>query len=361
MSKEARPVPLLLVVLALSSLGAQFRTTNFVIRAKSPELAREIGEEAERLRRELAVSWTGKEFPNWAHPCPVTVKAGDRLGAGGATSFVFDRGQVFDWTMDIQGSRERILDSVLPHEITHTILATHFRRRLPRWLDEGACTTVEHHSEKTRHQHMLVQFLKSGRGIPFNEMFHMMEYPRDILPLYAQGFSLARYLIEQKGRRYFVQFVEAGLKRRNWTDVVQEYYGHPNLAQLQNEWLDWVTRGGPLLDTPGGTDEKSREIILASNSESQQRPAQGVIYRGQSEDPPQVRPSGPISSSSGDRLVPVPPRRDRGKAVQQAASEVEQTPQTQGGVHGSGSFYRQFAKRRVLLQWSRNDESAKNE
>ena len=44
-------------------------------------------------------------------------------GAGGATSFVFDRGEVFGWKMNIQGSRERILDSVLPHEVTHTIFA----------------------------------------------------------------------------------------------------------------------------------------------------------------------------------------------------------------------------------------------
>ena len=37
----------------------------------------------------------------------------------------------------------RILDSVLPHEITHTIFATHFGQPLPRWADEGACTTVD--------------------------------------------------------------------------------------------------------------------------------------------------------------------------------------------------------------------------
>ena len=61
--------------------------------------------------------------------------------------------------MHIQGSRERILDSVLPHEITHTIFATHFGRPLPRWADEGACTTVEHVSEKAKQDNFLIQFL----------------------------------------------------------------------------------------------------------------------------------------------------------------------------------------------------------
>ena len=68
--------------------------------------------------------------------------------------------------MKIQGSRERILDSVLPHEITHTIFATHFGRPLPRWADEGACTTVEHASEKAKQDKLLIQFLLTDRGIP---------------------------------------------------------------------------------------------------------------------------------------------------------------------------------------------------
>ena len=61
--------------------------------------------------------------------------------------------------MSIQGSRQRILDSVLPHEVTHTIFASHFRQPLPRWADEGACTTVEHASERAKQEKMLIEFL----------------------------------------------------------------------------------------------------------------------------------------------------------------------------------------------------------
>ena len=104
---------------------------------------------------------------------------------------MFDRGEVFDWKMNIQGSRERILDSVLPHEVTHTIFASYFRRPLPRWADEGACTTVEHRSEIAKQERNLIEFLKTGRGIPFSQMFAMKEYPSDVMPLYAQGHSLA--------------------------------------------------------------------------------------------------------------------------------------------------------------------------
>src|SRR5205807_7799595 len=133
----------------------------------------------------------GHELPPWQSPCPITAHVADHLGAGGATSFVFEHGSVGGWQMTIQGSAERILDSVLPHEITHTIFATHFGRPLPRWADEGACTTVEHESEKAKQDQFLVKFLTSDppRSIPFNRMFQMTQYPPDILPLYSQGYS----------------------------------------------------------------------------------------------------------------------------------------------------------------------------
>ena len=167
------------------------------------------------------------------------------LGAGGATSFVFDKGEVFNWTMTIQGSEERILDSVLPHEITHTIFASHFRQPLPRWADEGACTTVEHPVERARQHRMLIEFLTTGRGIAFPEMFAMREYPADVLPLYSQGYSLARYLIERGGRHKYVAFVGDGLAGDDWAAALERHYGVNDIAKLQHIWLDWVQTGLP--------------------------------------------------------------------------------------------------------------------
>ena len=148
---------------AVGSLGASYRTPNFAVTAATPEIAEQIGRAAEKFRSELAVEWLGKEMQNWSQPCPITVQVGEHLGAGGATSFVFEHGEVFGWRMTIQGSLERVLDSVLPHEVTHTVFATHLRQPLPRWADEGACTTVEHASERAKQQAMLVDFAHGTR------------------------------------------------------------------------------------------------------------------------------------------------------------------------------------------------------
>jgi len=137
---------------------------------------------------------------------------------------------------------------VLPHEVTHTVFATHFRRPLPRWADEGACTTVEHASEKTKQQNMLISFLRTGRGIAFSRMFAMREYPHDVMPLYSQGYSVARFLVAQGGRRKFLDFLSDGMRDENWSRAVKQHYGFDDLRVLQDNWLAWVKQGSPQLD-----------------------------------------------------------------------------------------------------------------
>ena len=225
--------------------AAGYRTANFVVEAPSPQLAQKIGDAAEQYRHDLAIEWIGQPLPRWSQPCPITAEVASTLGAGGATRFVFDRGEVFNWTMTIQGSEERILDSVLPHEVTHTIFASHFRQPLPRWADEGACTTVEHPVERARQHRLLIEFLRTGRGISFPEMFAMKEYPADVLPLYSQGYSLARYLIERGGRKRYIQFVGDGLASSDWPESLSQYYGIHDIGKLQTVWLEWVKRGCP--------------------------------------------------------------------------------------------------------------------
>jgi hypothetical protein len=241
-----------LVVAAFFSLGAgrpyySARSPHFIVSAPTAQLAEEICKSAEQYRRDLAIEWLGHELPAWQSPCPIRADVAQNLGAGGATSFVFAGGAPTQWTMQIQGSRERILDSVLPHEITHTIFATHFGRPLPRWADEGACTTVEHTSEKAKQDNFLIQFLTSNppRSIPFNRMFAMKDYPPDMLPLYSQGYSLTRYLIYQGGKQKFVQYVGEGMRTNNWPAVTQKFYGFGSLSDLQLTWLEWVRQGSP--------------------------------------------------------------------------------------------------------------------
>lgn len=232
-------------LLANSSQAASFRTQNFIIKAPTQQLASAVGEAAETYRRDLAVHWLGKPLPNWPNPCPVIVIAGPNLAAQGVTTY--NPRPVRDFQMEVVGTPERILDSVLPHEVTHTILATHFGRPIPRWADEGVCTTVEHTAERSKHEAKLREFLGSRRGIAMNQLFLLTEYPSDVLPMYAQGYSVCRFLIEQKGPRQFIQFLGDYMQHPSWTANIKKHYNYDSLAELQNYWLEWVKMGsGPV-------------------------------------------------------------------------------------------------------------------
>jgi hypothetical protein len=314
----------LLISAPMSVDAAGYKTTNFVVSAPTPQLAKEIGDAAEMWRRQLSTEWLGKELPAWSKPCPIHAQVSPGMGAGGATSFVFDRGEVFGWKMNIQGSRERILDSVLPHEVTHTIFASYFREPLPRWADEGACTTVEHPSEIAKQERNLVNFLKTGRGIPFRQMFSMKEYPPDVMPLYAQGHSLAQWLIENRGRRAFLEFLADGMRDEDWQRAVHQHYGFNDLVTMQHAWNDWVKQGRPRL-TPDTAPAAALAAQTRIGTSTGSVDGQQAIYRGQSPDD-----ITPIPASAGVRPAssgPVTVASASGSVYAKAAALAEREPQ----------------------------------
>ena len=252
--------------------AATYRTTNFIVEADSSDFARKVGEAAEQYRRNLAILWLGEELPRWSSPCVVTVKTGSTLGAGGETVFTFCNNEVFDWKMTAQGTEERVLDSVLPHEITHTILASYLRAPAPRWIDEGMATSVEADVERTNYRLMLADFLHSRKGIAFNDMVAMKEYPTELMPFYSQSFSVCEYLILIGGRRRLAEFAKEGARTNDWNAALRRYYEGRSLGDLQLEWVAWVgewdaaNRPTQLPATPKlrDFDEWRQEEMLAS-------------------------------------------------------------------------------------------------
>jgi hypothetical protein len=258
---------------------------NFIVFAATPEWATQVAQVAEQHRRELAIHWLGEELPPWPERCPVHVNSSPNLGAQGETRYTYlDNGRAGSWMMIVTGTPERILDSVLPHEITHAIFASHFAalgKYVPRWADEGACTTVEHELEKRKHRQFLVQFLKTGRGLAFNSMFRLKEYPADILPLYAQGHSAVQFLIDQGGAQKFIRFLEAGMQADAWPAALNEFYAYENIGEFQLMWNQWLADGSPAelisyapsLRAPDASDAAT----LASNTPAGKRPFQLAV------------------------------------------------------------------------------------
>ena len=284
---EARPIKVLIILVLPALLGAgyradnPYRTDNFSVTAPTPEIAKQVGQAAEHYRKQLAIDWLGYELPRWFAPCPIQVTVG-QIGAGGATTFSFypnGRGsaEVCNWDMRIQGSLERILDSVLPHEISHTIFACHFRRPLPRWADEGAATLAEHESERRRQVLTVRQVVGGRRRIPLRNLLSIKEYPvdpQDVLTLYAEGYALAELLVQEGGRERYLKFL-GDAHAAGWEKAIRTHYSYGGIEDLEKRWHDWIVAGSPEIAMP-----KDQEL---ASSGSKLLPAEKApILRAQS-------------------------------------------------------------------------------
>jgi hypothetical protein len=242
-------------------------------------------------------------MPAWQEPCPIKISV-TMNGSGGATSFVFDRGAILSQDMHIEGTVERLMNSVLPHEITHTVFAYYYRQPVPRWADEGGSVLSEDDLERSRHDRLVREILNTpGRRIPLRRLFTLSQYPPDVMVLYAEGYSVTNFLVSISSRPAFLQFIAQGMRGNDWDGAVRTHFRFNTVEELEGAWLASLrgNRNPPAAvlasrDVPGGNQGiVSRHTIP---------PAQPLletprpIYRGLS---PGMENDGTLSPSSAAR------------------------------------------------------------
>ncbi len=275
------------IVLALVSvfacMGAQYRTPNFIVNAPTPHIALRVGQWAEYYRKQKAIEWLGHEMPQWPQRCPLTVRV-TMGGPSGATSFGFStdgygNGVVMSQRMQIQGPLDRLIASVLPHEITHTVFAYRFKQAVPRWADEGGSVLSEDDLERTRHNKIVRDILNNRQGIQMRRLFGLKEYPRNVIALYAQGYSIADYLVKlggDNGKHRFLNFVGHGMSR-GWDQAVWTYYRKQSVEHLERDWLNYLakTRGKQHIQVakdrqPQGQQTQQRQVATRAENRTPQ-------------------------------------------------------------------------------------------
>jgi hypothetical protein len=286
----------LCIVFAPGLRAAQVRTQNFIVNAPDQQTAQTFAQQAEQYRKQKALEWLGEEMPPWPRPCPLTVKP-TMGGAGGATKFNYDfRGNYEVLSMDIEGEYTKMLHSVLPHEVTHTVFAHHFRYPVPRWADEGGSVLSENDAERAHHDKLVRGYLNNRQGIQLRRLFTLKEYGEipDVMVLYAQGFSVSNYLVSLGGRQAFLGFVQMGLQGK-WDQGAQTYYHMNSVEQIEQGWLQNLrdTKNGGTMMVQGKPQGNLVVRQTVPPAQPQLDPA-GPVARGQSDD--ESRAPGTLTS-----------------------------------------------------------------
>lgn len=245
-------VRLLVLLAAFLSLGATWQTENFTVIGPTPEIARKTAEAAEESRSQLSTDWFGSDLPAWRSRCRVRVDVRARK-PGGVTSYRFTGSRIDGLEISLHGPLDQLIDSVLPHEMTHAVFATKLGRPLPLWADEGVATLAEDGQQQMRQKLQTSGLIKSGRRLPVRRLLARNDssFARsEMHAVYAQGHSLVDFLVQKEGKRQFVVFLD-NVERGNWDAAVKQSYGFVGLDALEQDWLQWVTDGSPDLKPAG--------------------------------------------------------------------------------------------------------------
>ncbi len=146
---------------------------------------------------------------------------------------------------------------------------------------------------------LLKQVWNTSRRIPLRKLLAIKEYPSDmqnVLTLYAEGYSLADFLVQAGGKTRYLEFLNTA-HEHGWDRAIAEHYSLKDVEELETRWNDWVMAGSPQLKIPKGSQ-------LASNTaETKNEPAKATaeferpIIRAQSPENPQVAPEQRVASA----------------------------------------------------------------
>lgn len=181
---------------------------------------------AEHWRTKWFKLFVGEDIP-YKEIATLKITVNDRLKVGGGqTTFVIDNSEVHNFRIEIQGPVEGMSNTVLPHEVMHTILASYYKRGLPRWADEGYCSYIEP---------IKVNMPWTTR-YPFHAIMEMTDYPPDTKSFYMQSMSMVDWLINLKDLKTFRSFLEEAPFGGDHQPALLKYYNFKSYQEAEQAW-----------------------------------------------------------------------------------------------------------------------------
>ena len=154
---------------------------------------------------------------------------------------------------------------------------------------------IEHESEKTRQIKLLDEVLDNGDRIPLRQLFSMTEYPKDmhnVMKLYAEGYSVSDYLVQQGGPRKFLSFMEQA-HQDNWDKALKNHYNIDSIEALEKYWTKWTVAGSPRLSEVEAIAKADPPTPTITN-----KAEPDTIVRGQSPEPTPTSNTRTLASNS---------------------------------------------------------------
>jgi hypothetical protein len=213
---------------------------------ESYEECEAIARIAEKTRLDMHRKWFGGDGEAWHAPCEVVihrdVESYTQLTQVPGTSPGHSRietdpgGRIVSRRVDVRSNFWGMKENILPHEITHVVLAGQFNGKYPpRFADEGIAVLSEPQKQIDQH---LKNFANTDPAKIFGmkELMELGDYPKPsrVPTFYAQSVSVTHFLTAKKDPVTLTNFLRTAGKK-GYEAASQEHYG-VTLAELEREW-----------------------------------------------------------------------------------------------------------------------------
>lgn len=252
-SQTRRPATIKLPGSELNWNGQPVTSNNFHVHyvGESPALAQQVAKAAEQARAVQMKRWeVVTPGESWTPRCEILLYPSlDEFGkdtkqpadSPGFSSMGMNAGRIVFRRVHLRANHPNLVKAVLPHEVTHVVLADIFpQRQIPRWADEGVAVLAEPNSEQAIRAADLEEPLKAGKLFRLSDLMSM-DYPdpKHSSLYYAQSVSLTRFLVDAGTPSQFIAFVKhsqnAGIE-----PALIAVYKIESHAELQKRWLTFA-------------------------------------------------------------------------------------------------------------------------
>ncbi len=233
-----------------------------VVFEQKPEFMERVARAAEQVRLTEYQKWSGSAAEEWDGKCAVYLYANHALyskktkqdGAGAHFSPRMEGGMVYRRSVHLPCDVAGLFEDVLPHEVTHSVIASVLNGRAPRWADEGMAVLAESPASlKKWHQRLAKSHEQNDLFGP--DVLMRTEEPEHIrsAEYYAQSMSLVEFFVAAKGRREFIRFLRDS-DRVGYEAALKKHYGITSFAELNRRWLAFAftTRAQPAVAAQPG-------------------------------------------------------------------------------------------------------------
>jgi hypothetical protein len=219
-------------------------TTHFrILHDQGKPIVEKIGEAAEMTRALVQRKWFGEEATDWDGKCSIYLHANrEKYSAKTGMKNTLGHMRTLDWggvflrSIHLPCQEPNLVADVLPHEVSHSVMAIRFQGRTPRWADEGMAMLAETPESVQECVDRLPRYRKKDALFAVEVLMQTEEADQlNTMEYYSQSTSLVQFLTARKSPQAFTQFLRTYVSK-GAEPALKQHYGIQGYADLEQRW-----------------------------------------------------------------------------------------------------------------------------